>query len=197
MPGGISMKREELLYPSNLLSMSRIVLLPLLYILLFMDQWIAFVITYAILGSTDYFDGKLARRRNEITELGKKLDSWADVIFYLSSAFFLYHFHESYIMNNYTLLMGFFCIFILSFIVSAIRLKKLVVMHTNILRLAATMVYFTVIFSFFINGTYLVTLTLITYYIGFTEEILIFIFYGDVDPDIRYLWWLMKGDRTD
>ncbi len=190
------MKREELFYPSNLLSMSRIVLLPLLYILLFMDQLLPFAITYAILGSTDYFDGKVARRRNQITELGKQLDSWADVIFYLSSPFFLFHFQRAAIMNNFELLMGFFAIFILSFIVSAVRLKKLVIMHTNSLRLAATMVYFTVIFSFLIDGTPLVFLTLLVYYVGFTEEILIFIFYGDVDPDVRYIWWLMRKEEA-
>ena len=190
------MKREELFYPSNLLSMSRIVLLPLLYILLFLGQWLPFAITYAILGSTDYFDGKVARRRNQITELGKQLDSWADVIFYLSSAFFLYHFQREAIMNNFPLMMGFFAIFILSFIVSAVRLKKLVIMHTNSLRLAATMVYFTVIFSFFIDGTPLVFLTLIVYYVAFTEEIMIFIFYGEVDPDVRYIWWLMRKEEA-
>ena len=88
-------------------------------------------------------------------------------------------------------------IFILSFIVSAIKLRKLVVMHTNLLRLAAVLVYFTVIFSFFIDGTYLVTLTLLVYYVGFTEEILIFLFYGDVDPDVRWIWWLMRKDQPD
>ncbi|MGA1821089.1 MAG: CDP-alcohol phosphatidyltransferase family protein [Thermoplasmatota archaeon] len=185
--------KKELLYPSNILSLSRIVFLPVLFLLLFLRWDIALAVTYAIIGSTDYWDGKLARRRNEITELGKKLDSVADVLLYLSTVYFFVVLFPQYLEPNYLLLYIFFGIFGLSFVVSLIRTKKIVLMHTSLLRLAAVGVYSAFIFSFFFDTTYYITVIAVLYIFGFIEEILIFLFYGEVDPDVRYIWLLMKN----
>jgi len=188
--------RRELMYPSNLLSISRMVLLPLLYFMVFFDATAAFIVTYVIIGSTDYFDGKIARRRNEVTDIGKTLDSIADIMFYLSSAYFAYHFFRAELMWNFELLMLFFAIFFLSFIVSAIRFGKPMLMHTNLLRFNAVLVYLTIIFGFFLGGftKYLIFTVLLIYLVAFTEEILIFMIYGEVDPDVRFIWHLMRKD---
>ncbi|MBN1775338.1 MAG: CDP-alcohol phosphatidyltransferase family protein, partial [Clostridiales bacterium] len=78
---------------ANILSLSRFVLLPLPIIFVLMDMRLAFVISYIIIGSTDFFDGIVARRFNMTSELGKKLDSFSDLFFYLASAWFLYALH--------------------------------------------------------------------------------------------------------
>ena len=49
---------------------------------------VTMLISYIIIGLTDYFDGKIARRLNQTTDPGKTLDSVADLFFYVSSAFF-------------------------------------------------------------------------------------------------------------
>ena len=105
----------------NILSLSRIIFLPLLYFFLFKDYKNSLLISYIIIGSTDYFDGKLARRLNQVTDLGKTLDSAVDLIFYLSSAFFIYYLFPDVILSNFTLLMIFFGLLILSFIISAVK----------------------------------------------------------------------------
>ena len=68
----------------NALTFARILFLPLGAYALFKNggndhtwQWIAWVIFFLI-GLTDFFDGKLARSRNTVTELGKFLDPVAD-----------------------------------------------------------------------------------------------------------------------
>ncbi len=68
----------------NLLTLSRIVTVPLLALFLWWPGWelgyaIAFVI-YCLMGVTDYFDGYLARARGAVSRLGVFLDPIADKI---------------------------------------------------------------------------------------------------------------------
>jgi cardiolipin synthase len=68
----------------NLLTLSRIVTVPLLAAFLWWPEWqigyaIAFAI-YALMGVTDYFDGYLARAQGTVSKLGVFLDPIADKI---------------------------------------------------------------------------------------------------------------------
>jgi len=68
----------------NILSMSRILALPLLVGFLWWPEWrfgygVAFVL-YCLMGITDYFDGYLARAQATVSKLGVFLDPIADKI---------------------------------------------------------------------------------------------------------------------
>ena len=67
----------------NLLTLSRILAVPLLVFLLWRPTPIDYAITfvlYCIVGITDYFDGYLARAHGQISRLGQFLDPIADKI---------------------------------------------------------------------------------------------------------------------
>jgi phosphatidylglycerophosphate synthase len=179
----------------NVLSLSRALLLPLLYYFVLRDMPTAFLISYIIVGSTDFFDGYLARKLNMTSELGKALDSIADVFFYVSTAWFVHRLFPHYLGPNNNLMIAFFAIFFLSFAVSWVRCGKPIMMHTFLLKLNGVMVYLLVIASFFVDTTGFIALIFAIYLLGFTEEIVIFLKYGEVDPDTPTLWHLMKTDR--
>lgn len=68
----------------NLLTLSRIVTVPLLVALLWWPTWqlaygLAFAV-YCLMGITDYFDGYLARAQGTVSKLGQFLDPIADKI---------------------------------------------------------------------------------------------------------------------
>jgi len=67
----------------NLLTLSRILAVPILVFLLWrpapLDYAITFVL-YCVVGLTDYFDGYLARAKGQISRLGQFLDPIADKI---------------------------------------------------------------------------------------------------------------------
>src|SRR3990170_3941998 len=76
------MRRRMLTVP-NLLTLSRILAVPILVFLLWKPGWYDYAITfvlYCVVGITDYFDGYLARAQGQISRLGQFLDPLADKI---------------------------------------------------------------------------------------------------------------------
>ena len=67
----------------NLLTLSRILAVPILVALLWQPNWFDYAITfvlYCLVGITDYFDGYLARAQGTVSRLGVFLDPIADKI---------------------------------------------------------------------------------------------------------------------
>ena len=67
----------------NLLTLSRILAVPILVFLLWKPSWWDYGITfvlYCLVGITDYFDGYLARAQGTVSRLGQFLDPIADKI---------------------------------------------------------------------------------------------------------------------
>lgn len=64
----------------NLLSLSRIALMPFIILALKNEQSLALLLLMLAAVATDYFDGFFARKQNQISELGKILDPLADKV---------------------------------------------------------------------------------------------------------------------
>lgn len=62
----------------NLLSLIRILLIPVFGVLFYRGYILWSVVVLIISGITDFLDGKIARRFNQVSELGKMLDPVAD-----------------------------------------------------------------------------------------------------------------------
>ena len=86
--------RASLLHPANLLTLARLLFSPLLFLLILQAEetrgasWAAFGLGVAM-GSTDFFDGRVARRANVVSSSGAFLDPLADKVVVLGAAFCL------------------------------------------------------------------------------------------------------------
>jgi len=181
------MRKYPWLTLPTVLSLSRIFMMPALIWLAHSSWATAFLALYILVGSTDFFDGILARKFNMVTEAGKEFDSVADLVFYLGSAYFLYVMYTPAITNNAIYLYVFFSLLALSLLIPIIKLKKFVMMHTKLLKLGAVLVYLLIISAYFFDTatvtTYFTRFILLFYCVAFIEEMLIYLFYGDIDPD--------------
>lgn len=72
--------RHEILYVSNLITISRLFLLTYTVYFLLSDLYFASVIFIVLIWFSDLLDGYAARKRNEVSELGKIIDPVADKI---------------------------------------------------------------------------------------------------------------------
>ena len=78
----------------NRLTVTRLVMAPLFFVAFFLCDLVTsinpyiycavLVLMYAVMELTDLLDGKIARRKNLVTDLGKVLDPFADVICHLT-----------------------------------------------------------------------------------------------------------------
>ncbi len=64
----------------NVLSLVRLALLPVFAVLYLTDHFELSLLALALSGLTDLFDGVIARKYNQITEIGKLLDPFADKV---------------------------------------------------------------------------------------------------------------------
>jgi cardiolipin synthase len=74
----------------NLLSLIRIALIPVFAVLFNDGNYLWAVIVLAISGLTDFFDGKIARKFNQISAMGKLLDPIADKLSQITIAIMFY-----------------------------------------------------------------------------------------------------------
>ncbi len=80
MPKEEPQNRYQILTIPNLLSISRLLLLPLILLFLFRGQAVFAMIAMLISWSTDTLDGYLARRLNQVSDTGRVLDHLVDKI---------------------------------------------------------------------------------------------------------------------
>jgi cardiolipin synthase len=78
--------RQEIFKPPNLVSSTRILIAPLMFVFAFLGMEIWFMAALIFSACTDVLDGLLARRLNMITPLGAHLDSWGDFTIYSTMA---------------------------------------------------------------------------------------------------------------
>ena len=70
--------KKDILTIPNLLSVIRILLIPIIVILYVRDRFLTAVLVIVLSGLTDVVDGKIARRFNMVSDFGKFLDPVAD-----------------------------------------------------------------------------------------------------------------------
>lgn len=176
---------KELFYIPNLLSIARMVLvLPLSYLLIFQfEEQKGLIITImSVMYVTDLLDGFLARKLNQVSELGKKIDPLADKVTVIAVTIIL--FFKGLIPVFFFLVIILRDILILAFGIYIEKTKNITLM-SNVWGKAAVLgigiiLLLTVInfeyFNAFLNIFYyivliLITLSLIFYYIRFKKTI--------------------------
>jgi len=81
-PGG-TVAHDRILTVPNLLSLLRLLALPVIHIDLVDGRIVRALVVLAIVSSTDWFDGYLARRFDQVTRLGKLLDPLSDRLLFV------------------------------------------------------------------------------------------------------------------
>ena len=74
----------------NLLSVIRILLIPVFAVLFYRQEYGWAILTLVLSGLSDFFDGKIARKFNQISALGKMLDPVADKLTQVTLAILLF-----------------------------------------------------------------------------------------------------------
>jgi len=79
---------DRLLTIPNLLTLSRLPLAVVLFACIAFEQWLGGLIVFALASLTDWLDGYLARRLNQLSDIGRNLDPLIDKV--LTGGAFIY-----------------------------------------------------------------------------------------------------------
>ncbi|MCX5768362.1 MAG: CDP-alcohol phosphatidyltransferase family protein [Gemmatimonadetes bacterium] len=177
----------------NALSAARLLGVPVLFLLVDHRPVTAFATLYAILGLTDYLDGKLARAWNQTSAFGSMLDAVADIAYYVSTAYFAVRLFPNYVTPNIPYIVGCLVLYLALVFVSKARVGRIVLPHTHLSRAAGVLVVVTLFASFLIDTTWAFRGVIALYGISFVEQIAMVWLYGDVPLDTRSILWLRRG----
>ena len=176
----------------NVLSVSRLILIPALLIPCFLieDEILArkvFLIMFILIGATDKLDGTLARYLNQTSSLGAKLDTMADMVFYPFIALWLYRFESTVVGEWWILVYILLGLFFLKMILGKVKFGKIPSFHTIGGKTFAASLFFFMISAILYPdiAEKLFPVLCAIGYLNQLEEMYIFITRDNVDENIK------------
>ena len=179
----------------NALSATRLLGVPVLFVLVDRQCVTWFATLYALLGVTDYLDGKLARAWNQASEFGSMLDSVADAAYYISTAYFAVRLFPAYLAPNIPYVVVCLALYAALMLVSRVRVGRILLPHTHLSRIAGVLVVVVVFASFVVDTTWMFRGVIVLYGVAIVEQIAMVGWYGDIPADTRTILWLRRGGR--
>ncbi|WP_165442995.1 CDP-alcohol phosphatidyltransferase family protein [Senegalia massiliensis] len=166
-------------YIPNILSILRIICSALL---LFISDRISFIFLYFIIGLTDILDGFIARKFNIESELGARIDSFADFVFYIILFFIFSRSYNQIMTTNYKMvLIGILVVRLLNVLLTKLKYKKFVFLHTIANKTSGILVYFSPVIILFKQNNLIIWIVFLLIFIATLEELLITIIYSEVN----------------
>jgi len=113
----------------NMITSCRLVLAPFLILVALSGNKTFFSFLFLFLLASDAIDGYLARKLNQITALGAKLDGWADLIMWISALISIWLLWPQIIKQELFFVLFALCAYLTPMIVGLIKFKKVPIYH--------------------------------------------------------------------
>jgi CDP-diacylglycerol--glycerol-3-phosphate 3-phosphatidyltransferase len=177
----------------NVLSLYRIIIFPFVLWLILSNNENLFAIFITISLVTDFFDGFIARRFKMQTNIGVKLDSWADLGTYILAFIAIGLFKWKEIQPHSMMLYVFAGVMLLSYFMVFFKFKGLIGMHTYMFKITGYL-QGAFIISLFVWGFYLLPyyVSLVWGTLACIEEIIIILILKEPKMNVKGLYWVLK-----
>lgn len=181
----------------NFVSFIRVLMTPVLFYFALTHQPWMFLAIIIFSEFTDVLDGFLARRLNQITELGSHLDSWGDFLIYSTMAICAWILWPDVIQRELVYFVLIVASFTLPVLVGLIKFKKLTSYHTWSVKVAVavTVISYILLFYDVLEWPFRVAAVVCLY--AAIEEILITLLMRHEHVDVRTIWQAIKFNKTE
>ncbi len=191
-------KGENILNVPNLISLYRLLAVPVILYLALTGREKTFVVMLSISLISDVLDGNIARYFKLQTRFGAALDNLADMGTYAMALFGIFMFRWTEIGPHATILYIFLGIFLLSYVVAFVRFGKIPGLH---LYTAVSAGYVQSIFFFilFVFGFYpwMYYTAVIWGIVAYTEKIIVLFLLDDIRIGVKGLYWLLRQKKSE
>lgn len=169
-------------YIPNLLSIIRF----FISFILLIDNEYLFIINYIFIGLSDFLDGYIARKYSLETDLGAKLDSIADFIFYIIITFIFIKKYVSLITySSYIIITIIAIIRLANIIFSKLKYSNIIFLHTYANKISGFLIYLLPIILIFFENEVVITFILIISLGAAIEEFSIILSSRNIDVNIK------------
>jgi len=181
----------------NILSLYRIIVFPFVLWLILTGKEGLFAIFISISLVTDFLDGFIARTFKMQTNIGAKLDSWADLGTWILAFVAIGLFKWQQIMPHAAMLYVFAAIMALSYIIVFVKFKGLIGLHTYMFKSTGYM-QGAFLIILFIWGFYLLPYYLCLAWgtLATIEEIIIILMLKEPRMNVKGLYWILKNKNS-
>lgn len=190
------MTREEMNLP-NVLSGLRLLAAPVMLVLAWQGLERPFVILLTTAFITDALDGMLARRWNQVTELGARLDSWGDLAIYITLICATYLLWSDLLFENAWFVFPAIIGVLTVPVVNLIKFRSLSAYHTWLTKTAAVCI--------FIGGFILLTggpawpfqIACVLTVMSTLEQVGIALYLAEKRSNVKSIWHVIRAGRQD
>ncbi len=192
------MKKESLYTIPNLLSFYRLAAFPVILYLALSGYETAFAVLLIINLVTDVLDGWIARKFNQETKFGSKIDSIADLGTYILAFLGIWLFKRAEFAPHIASFSTFLGLFVLANILSVIKFGKFPSLHLYSWKIGGYIqgFFFAVLFGYdFITPFYYIMVT--WGILAFLEHIIIQLIIPEMRTNAKGLYWVLNDkNRT-
>ena len=138
---------------SNQLTISRFFLLPLMWFFVLKESPFYYIgIALIICGATDILDGYFARKLNQVSEFGSRLDSWSDNLILISTIIWVAILMPEVFTENSVLITVSLSCYAVFLIVGMIKFRRFANLHLYSSKTSTTLLYIFVVHAFLFGG---------------------------------------------
>jgi CDP-diacylglycerol--glycerol-3-phosphate 3-phosphatidyltransferase len=179
----------------NILTVFRFVAAPGLLWLAWSDLSAEFLVLLAVVFLTDFLDGMTARYLGQVTRCGAILDSWADVITYLTISVCSWWLWPAIVKREiiYVILIVVSCV--LPAIVGYLKFKRFTSYHTWLVKLAAFCMATSLYILFFGGSVWPFRIAAGLCVMAALEEIGMTILLPTPKSDLRSIWFILRDSK--
>ncbi len=189
---------QSVLTLPNLLTCFRFVAAPLLLWLAWCGYKNAFLLLLAISFLSDALDGLAARLTGQVTQFGATLDSWADVIVYLTIAISAWWLWPAVVERELFYVVLIIASNVLPALVGIAKFGSFTSYHTWMVKLAAASMALTLYVLFLSGIVWPFRIAALLCAVAATEEIIITLILPEKRSNISSLWRVLNtSDKAD
>ena len=177
-------------------SFYRIMAVPLLLTLIWLDERMLFTWFLLVSYCTDAVDGFLARKLKITSARGSQLDSLGDQITLVLGLIGLWFFENEFILVNYKFILLAFVPYLLQMIIAFHKYGKATAFHTYLAKTSAIVQSIFILWLLFFGPVYWLFYVMVGIGVLETiEEITLIFMYDDWVEDVKGIFWALKDER--
>jgi CDP-diacylglycerol--glycerol-3-phosphate 3-phosphatidyltransferase len=177
-------------------SFYRIVAVPILVYLIWLDERLIFTSFLMVSYTTDALDGHLARKLKITSARGSQLDSMGDQVTLVVGLMALWVFENEFIKENLLLIAIAFVPYLLQMVIAFLKYGRATAFHTYLAKTSAVIQGVFILWTLFFGPVYWLFYVMVVIGVLETiEEISLIFMYDQWTKDIKGIYWALRDKR--